>query len=270
MTASDTDDLRKLPTPLNDILMDIGHRHHGWALHFDIGTLGWSMSRLMAHYYRVVAVYDPWGVGPNHADSSFMDVDLEGFIIRLRIVLNDLAFTIRQLFPANTRGMPSPGGRASARNKELSIHDLLKFFAKNPTFSPVIGAALLRNEAWILELRDQRDKIVHYKAKVVIFGDGAPHQFAMLDAAGPEKMEPTPEGGMRVMLTNVFDFVHRQMRSLLNFMHVDLANAIRSYVVEEKIEHQTLGGRSWTEGGTVELFNRLERSATAKSITPRS
>jgi hypothetical protein len=39
MTASDTDDLRKLPTPLNDILMDIGHRHHGWALHFDIGTL---------------------------------------------------------------------------------------------------------------------------------------------------------------------------------------------------------------------------------------
>jgi len=261
MTLSNSDELRKLPTLLHDVLMGIGHRHHGWIHHFDLASLGWSMSRLMAHYYRVVAVCDPWGIGPNHGDNAFMDADLESFILRLRIVLNDLAFIIRQLFPPNTRGMPSPSGGAAARNRELSIHDLLRFFKKTPDFCPTIGGALVSNESWLLELRAQRDKIVHYQAQVVIFGNGAPYSFAMLDATGPQKMEPTPEGGMRAVLTDVFEFVQRQMRSLLRFMHVDLAMAVRNYAVAEGIEHEMLGSGSWTQGGSVELFNRIERAA---------
>lgn len=266
MTSSDTDDPKKLRTPLYDVLMGIGHRHHGWIHHFDLGTLSWSMSRLMTHYYRIVTVYDPLGVGPNHGDSSFMDVDLEAFIIRIRIMLNDLAFVIRQLFPPDARGMPSPGGGVAARNRELSMNKLVRFCERTPTLSPPIRAALLENSSWMLELREQRDKIVHYKAKVIIFGDGAPHSFAMLDAAGPDKMEPTPEGGMRVVLTEVYGFVQRQMRSLLKFMHVDLARAISDHAIEQKIEHQRLGGGSWTEGPGVELFNRIEHAAAASPV----
>src|SRR5688500_4317615 len=101
--------------------MGLGYHQFGEPHHFDTNTLSWSAHRLFAQYLRIVSVSDPFGVGPNHGDKLFLDTDIEGFIIRLRILLNDLAFIIRQLYPKHVRYLSPPSGRGSPRNHEMSI-----------------------------------------------------------------------------------------------------------------------------------------------------
>ena len=119
--------------------------------------------------------------------------------------------------------------------------------------APGIGDALENNKSWLLELREQRDNIVHFKSKVVVFGGAAPYQFAMWSAAGDEPTIETPEGGRRLVLTNVFEFAHRQTRSVLNFMHVDLVTGIEQYVAAAGMKYERLGiSDGWMESPGVE------------------
>ena len=70
-----------------------------------------------------------------------MEADIESFIIRMRVVLNDIAFVIRQLFPANTRGLKGPRGGTHPKNREMSIIDIIEFLEKEGTDYPELANA---------------------------------------------------------------------------------------------------------------------------------
>jgi hypothetical protein len=158
-------------------LFQFGNYHY-----ISCNSLFWSLTRLFGHYYRIVNVWNPYNAGDNHLDSSFLANDIESFIIRLRIIFNDIAFIIRQLYPNQVRGMPSPSGEQKAKNKELSINNLYNFTKKNPDFDPKLTELLNRNKDWLFALCKQRDNIVHYKSKVVVFEPNKPNMtFAIIN-----------------------------------------------------------------------------------------
>lgn len=102
---ADQDAEHSLPTRLTGVLGSLGSSHFGSFHHFDHGTLFWSLTRLFGDYYRVVSVLElPRQKRP------FLDADLEGFIIRLRIIQNDIAYIVWQLMPSNQRGLKGPKG----------------------------------------------------------------------------------------------------------------------------------------------------------------
>jgi len=252
--------------PFFEVIHNISHHHFGWLHKISCNSLSWSLTRVFEQYYRIISVWDPYCIGDNHLNSIFLANDIESFIIRLRILLNEVAFIIRQLYPNQVRGMPSPKGERRTENKEISINDLRKFTTKNPDFDPKLTKLLKQNKDWLDTLRKQRDDIVHYKSQVQIFEPDKPEMtFAIINPGGDYPTQRTQDGGIRLVLTPVFEFVNSQIVSLLIFLNQDVVEFIMSMVVSQGFKY----GETGVPGSTrfscpgVALFNLInERSNT--------
>jgi len=123
----------------------------------------------------------------------------------------------------------------------MSFRDLLKFLRKNPDFHPELLLALEKNVGWLLELIDQREEIVHYRAKVMIF-TYAPNdlRFAIMKASGKQRVERTADGN-RIVTTPVFQFINSQMKGLIAFINDDLIESVDRYVSEHNLPTLPVG-----------------------------
>ncbi|WP_309374855.1 hypothetical protein [Rhodoferax sp.] len=231
-------DPNDLAVPMFEILRSIGFGDHGNPHHFNIGTLFWSLTRLFGCYERIISTLEfPFSERP------FLEADIENFIVRFRIVLNDIAYVLWQLLPQNARGLKGPKGGTHPKNKEVSIVAISDYLKANPTLYPELADALARAQPWISRLKNDRDNVVHYKSKALVF-DTQPPSFALVNAAGTERSETTPDGGSRLVLEPIPGFVNGQLLALHNFMHTDLAPAIRAYAVRSNFKLMTVG---WNE-----------------------
>jgi hypothetical protein len=227
---SQPEDPNSLYVPLFEALDAIGFGEYENPRHFNTGTLFWSITRLFGCYERIISV-----IHLERDQRQFLDADLENFIIRFRIVLNDLAYVIWQIFPINTRGLKSPKGQTHPKNREMSVFQLADFLKKNATNYPELAAAFTDANHWMRRLKNDRDNVIHYKSKVLIF-EGPLPRFALLNAAGTERTESTPEGGQRLALQPVEEFVNGQMVALHRFMHEHLAMAVNAYAARESLK----------------------------------
>ncbi len=158
------DDPHSLYVPLFESLYAIGFGEHENPHYFDIGTLFWSLTRLFGCYERIISVIDL-----KRDERLFLDADIESFIIRFRIVLNDIAFVIWQLLPKNTRGLKRPRGGTHPKNREISVLLLSEYLTENSSTYPELAMVLSNAIPWITRLRKERDNVIHYKSKVFIF-----------------------------------------------------------------------------------------------------
>ena len=231
-----SDDPHSLLVPLFESLDAVGFGEHQNIHHFNTGTLFWSLTRLFGCYERVMSV-----LPLPREERPFLEADLEHYIVRFRIVLNDVAFVVRQLLPSEVRGLKGPSGGVHPRNREMSMFSLSKYLLKHPDSYPEFARAFSRTVDWMTRLKRDRDNVVHYKAKVVIFETSPSPSFAMHNAAGTERAVPTPNGGNRLLLEPVSEFVNTQMLSLHRFMHEELALAIVEYSTRVGLKRQQVG-----------------------------
>lgn len=246
--------LNSLKTPLNDLLLSLGYSTKKGFHHYDLGTLFWSLTRLFEAYYRIITVVDL-----SEEKRMFLEADIENFIIRMRIVLNDTAFIIRQLLPENCQGLSNPKGGVHPKNREMSINDLFKFIEKQPNAFPEFTQVLTKNKEWIFKLRNERDNIIHYKSKVLVFGTEPKLSFAMLNAGGTEKTVATSDGGSSIVVTPIYEYVNSQMLSLYNLIYSDLVEAIRVHIKNQRIQFQELQMDSQMSCIGIELFKRINK-----------
>jgi hypothetical protein len=208
---------------LFEALDAISFGEHKNLYHFNTGTLSWSLTRLFGCYERVMSAMDL-----PREQSPFLDADIESYIIRFRIVLNDIAYITWQLLPKNTRGLKEPRGGTHPRNREMSILSLVKFLNEHSAAYPELAAVFSKATPWMTRLKNDRDNVVHYKTQVVVI-ETEPLSFALINAAGTQRTEATPEGGKRLVLEPIADFVNGQMLALHGLMHEDLASAVRAH-----------------------------------------
>jgi hypothetical protein len=206
--------------------------------HLEIGTLSWSLIRLFGCYERIMSV-----ISLPRNEREFLDADLEYFIIRFRIILNDIAFIVNQILPKNVRDLKGPSGpdKKKPQNKEMSIFNFVTYFKANVTTYPEFAKIFSKAESWIIRMRKDRDNIVHYKSKAMIFDTTVP-SFALLNAANDQPMESTPEGGTKLVLEPVGEFVNSQFLALNHFMHQELVEAIKTYAIRVGIKIGHFGG----------------------------
>ncbi|MEI7844149.1 MAG: hypothetical protein WCI39_14085 [Gallionellaceae bacterium] len=248
-----SDDPHLLYVPLFELLDAVGFGEHENLHHFNTGTLFWSLTRLFGCYERIMSVIDL-----SREERTFLDADLENFIIRFRIVLNDIAYVIWQLLPKNARGLKGPGGRTHPSNQEMSIFSLADYLKTNASIYPELSTAFLNATPWMTRLRNDRNNVIHYKFKAVIFEGDSP-LFALIGAAGNERTEPAPNGGQRLVLQSVTEFVNGQMLALHLFMHDSLVSAIKAHATRFGIKSVQVG---WGARITCPGINRFRQKNT--------
>jgi hypothetical protein len=216
-------DKDSLLVPLFEVLDSIGFGKHESSRYFNTGTLFWSLTRLFGSYERIMSA-----VVLSRENRPFLDADIENFIIRFRIVLNDVAYVIWQLLPPNARGLKGPKGGVHPKNREVSFFTLKKYFLEQSSSYPELSQAFTETDSWTSKLRNDRDNVVHYKATAVVF-ESQPPSFALLNAAGTEQRELTPEGGYRLVTVPIEQFVNEQLLALHEFLHSKLAIAVKKH-----------------------------------------
>ena len=229
------DDPDALFVPLFEALTAIGFGEHEDVHHFNTGTLFWSLTRLFGYYERVVSVLQL-----PRENREFLAADIESYIIRFRIVLNDIAYVVRQLLPAHARDFKGPTGGVHPDNREVSFFTLAKDLAAQHGKYPELASAFSQAALWVDRLRNDRDNVVHYKSKAVVFETNPP-SFALLSAAGTELPNTLPDGGTGPHLQPIQSFVNEQMLSLHDFMHVHLTAAVRSHATRLSLKQIPVG-----------------------------
>lgn len=249
------DDPDSLLVPLFESLDAIGFGEHNNIHHFNTGTLFWSLTRLFGCYERVMSV-----VELPRDECPFLDADIESYIIRFRIVLNDIAYVVWQLLPSNARNLKGPRGGTHPKNREMSVFSLAEFLVAHTEKYPELAQAFSSASPWMTRLKNDRDNVVHYKSKVVVFGGPSP-SFALLGAGGTERTEPTPEGGKRLLLEPVAEFVNGQMLALHTFMHITLASSIQTYASRVKLKSVQVGWNHRIACIGIQRFRQLNERA---------
>jgi hypothetical protein len=193
--------------------------------YFEQFSLFWSVNRLFSFYYRIVSVYNPKTA--YSGDKSFLDMDLESYVIRHRIIQNDIAYSVWQLLELFGFDIGlSPNGGVHPKNKELSCFDLEKKLSSNsdPRLD-ILRTTIQVGAKKFSFLKDQRDNISHYKSAILIFGEGPDFEFVIMNAAGT--MPTINSGGVTKLVSkNVFRFVNEQHLFLWEWMNGELTDAI--------------------------------------------
>ena len=179
----------------------------------------------------------------------FLAGDLEHFIIRHNILMNDLAFIIRQFYHSNVRSMPNPKGAGCPENKEQSFELICKFFMKinisyHPEFSETLKAFVNLTSK---EMRVKRNRVIHYKAKAIIF-QMEDLTFAFDDPCNTMSTIPTEAGGKKVVNESVFEFVNNTMVETLNFVNNKLVSVYKEYAKKQKWKHGEVNSKTKTVG----------------------
>lgn len=249
------DEAHSLRVPLFEVLDAVGFGHHKAVHYFNTGTLFWSLTRLFGCYERVMVMSDQ----PRER-RVFLEEAIENFIIRFRIVSNDIAYVAWQLFPSDTRGLKGPRGGTHPENKEISFFGLSEFLAKNNAKFPELAGAFENAQSWKTRLKNDRDNVVHYKSRAVVF-ESDPTSFALLNAAGTERTEQTPDGGKKVVTEPVKEFVNSQMFHLHRFMHVELCEAVRNHAQRMGMKMKQIGSNARIRCTGIERFRRMNAIA---------
>lgn len=240
-----------ITTPLFGVLRAIGYGEHNDLDYFKSHALFWSMERLFGCYERVMSVLE---LEPDQR--PFLGADIESFIIRFQIILNDIAYIIRRLLPVGAQGLPAFKGNVDYRNREVSMASMIDKIQRNGSDYPEFQQILAEASAWLLNLRKNRNDVVHYKAKVIVFESGPP-SFAFLASAGTEETVKAEDGSSRVVTIPVESFINGQMLDLHRFLQVTLVDAIRTYAERVGLKYVQIGTDARMAAFGITRFKRV-------------
>lgn len=247
--------------PVFDLLYNVGLSEYNSIRYFELETLFLSLNRLFTHYQRIVTSC----LNKENSNRYLLEVDIESYIIRFRVILNDIAFIINQLLPNNIRGKKNPGGNVPDKDKEMSISNLMEFFEKHSKIDPQVFQEFFRmfalNKARIEVRKEERDKILHYKNKILVIDYGSYYGFSFISASGLGKIIKTENGALKIDAINVFEFTNSETLFLINFINVELYHAIYNYLNRtNRLPTKNLLGGAFIElGGGLCLFKELNK-----------
>jgi hypothetical protein len=127
----------------------------------------WALTRLFGCYDRVVAACEEYSTSSADGLTFVAALEIEHFLIRLRVLLDEVAYDIRVRLPRTVRGLGQPQGPGAS--KHFSINDLLKFVNKHATFCQYLSRLLESNRGNIHQYIELRDDIAHFRAQALIF-----------------------------------------------------------------------------------------------------
>ncbi len=152
---------------LASVLSGIDHATTG-AYRSSSGVF-WALTRVFGCYDRVAAACEEYSASRADELTFFAALEIEHFLMRLRVLLDEVAYVIRIRLPQTVRGLGQPKGPGPMQYKQFRINELLKFVQDYPESSPYLTRLLEGNRDNIHKYIELRDDIAHFRAQALIF-----------------------------------------------------------------------------------------------------
>lgn len=241
-----------LKTPFFYILNNLAYSHFKNFHYFATDRLFWSFTRLFTHYFRIIKPLK----NNQLINRSFIESDIESFIIRQRIILNDIAYIIRQILPPNMRDLKGPNGPTPFK-KEMRYKNLKKFVENNCNFGS-LAEILEKNNEWVLAIEQAREGIIHYKSKAIMFETKPELTFTIINAAGIGEIGSASDD-KSILKISIFTFINNQMISLWNFLNVDLKEWLQDYIRDKEMNYKEVCKDSVISCIGISLFKEVNK-----------
>ena len=236
-----------LITPFFGILYNLAYSHFNSMHYFATDTLFWSLTRLFTHYHRIIEPI----INNQSINSFFIESDIENFIIRQKIILNDIAYIIRQILPTNIQSLKNP----TSIKKEMRFKDIKDYVKKDDRFNN-LNEIFEKNEIWMSKIENLREGIIHFKSKASVFETKPCLSFTILNAYGRGGIGSTSNNGS-IPKIPVFDFINTQIKSLWDFLNTDLTKWLQNYIQDEKMNYKEIGKDSKMSCTGIALFKEV-------------
>ncbi|MBW7975074.1 hypothetical protein [Bradyrhizobium sp. BR 10289] len=207
-----------------------------WARHHSVESYSgifWALTRLVGCYERLSVLYE--GYAATKADELCYDAELEieHLLVRLRVLIDELAYVIRVCMPPAIRGLSQPKGPGPLQYRQFSIRELLKFVRKHPDVSTALTKLLENNRQDIERFVSRRDDIVHFRAKAIIFRTNT-MRVGFLDSR-----LSTSNGAIEH--TDLREFIEPALVWVWRFMQSDLVQYFREEIAVGSLEFDSVG-----------------------------
>jgi hypothetical protein len=160
----------------------------------------WALTRVFGCYDGVVTACEEYLASRADELTFVAALEIEHFLMRLRVLLDEVAYVIRIRLLRTVRGLGQPKG--SGPSKQFSINELLKFVKKNATFCPHLTQLLESNRADIYKYIELRDDIAHFRAQALIFRGDAMNVGFIGSRETAQSQQGVPHTDLRAYINN--------------------------------------------------------------------
>lgn len=221
----------ELPDRLSTILSGLDYAKTN-SIHSHSGIF-WGLTRVFGCYDQLTELCDEYVTTGVHGLTFVAALEIEHFLIRLRTLLDEVAYAIRTRISENVRGLSPLGGPGPIEYKHFSITTLLKFIGKYPNYCTHLNRLLENNKSEIKKFIELRDDIAHFRAKAIIF-PGPPLSVGFVGAR-----DDFPSKTLKH--TNLSEYVDEATILVWNFLQFDLVQYFRGRVEDGEINFKPLG-----------------------------
>jgi hypothetical protein len=217
---------------LASILSGLDHAATG-TYHSSSGIF-WALTRVFGCYDRLMVACEE-NSPSRQIDMTFVaELEIEHFFMRLRVLLDEIAYVIRVRLPKTVRGLGQPQGPGPMQYKQFSSNKLLKFVGDHPTFCPHLTRLLESNRANIHKFIELRDDIAHFRAKAIVF----PGETMSVGFVGSRDAAPSPQ---RLPHTDLRAYVNGATIWIWRFLQRDVVEYFRARVENGEIGFAPVG-----------------------------
>jgi hypothetical protein len=128
----------------------------------------WALTRLVGCYERLGFLYGEYASSKNDALCYDAELEVEHFLIRLRVLIDEISYIIRSFMPKKVRGLSEPEGPGPLEFRQFRIRKFLRFVSANPNYSTALTNLIEKNRSAIDRFISRRDDIVHFRAKAIV------------------------------------------------------------------------------------------------------
>jgi hypothetical protein len=221
----------QLPDFLSSILSGIN-----WGTKQSFGSHSgtfWALTRLVGCYERLSILYESYALSKADDVCIEAELEIEHFLIRLRVLIDELAYAIRAHMPLEVRGLGKPQGPGPVQYQQFSISKLLTFVRKNPKYSEALTTLIESNRTQIDDFVSRRNDIVHFRAKAIVFSTETMR-------VGFLNSRLSPRAGS-VQHTDLREFIEPALVWVWRFMQSDMVQYFRNEIAAGTLKFEKIG-----------------------------
>lgn len=217
----------QIATHLGTILDGVGGNKLG-----GYSGIFWALVRIFRSYDIICNSYD---AHKDNADKFDLDVeaDVEHFLIRLRVVMDEISFVIRMSMPKVVRYLSQPGGEGNPDYYQFSINQFLRFTSKHKDIFPILTKLFDKNRESIGKYIGLRDYIAHFRARAIVFS-GPALSVGLIGARDDPRNFTRPRVDLQ-------DYVDEIMLWLWAFIEFDVVEYFRERIESGDLEVSRFG-----------------------------
>ena len=191
----------------------------------------WALTRVFGSYDRIAEVCERYSETQAQDLTFIAELEVEHFFLRLRVLLDEVAFAIRIHLKPQVRGLGRPEGPGP--QKYFSINKFLKFVSEFPNHNVPLTDLINGARGDLERFIGLRDDIAHFRAKAIVF----PGTHMSVGFVGSRASRDVK----KIEHSDLSQEINQSVIWMWQFLQIDVVRYFRRLIEQGEIDFRSVG-----------------------------